>query len=166
MQTIDALICPRWTIRVEPSVVAEQGLALAIDAGSGGTFQVGPDNGFLHRIEMNIADMKASGANLSLGGLSVSSLSSAQSAIAPIDLAIDKVVRSRGDLGAIQNRLSFSIRATAVMLENSQAADSSIRDADVASEVSSFARAQILTQSGLAAFAQANIVSASALSLL
>ena len=142
------------------------GRALSIDSGTGGTFQVGPDNGFIHRMEANIADMQASGTNLSLGSLSVSSLSSAQGSISAIDLAIDKVTQARGDLGAIQNRLSFSIRATAGMLENNQATDASIRDADVASEVSSFARAQILTQAGLAAFAQANIASASALSLL
>ncbi len=142
------------------------GHTLVIDSGTGGTFQVGPDDGAVHRLEMNIEDMRASGAHLNLGSLSVSSLASARSAISSIDLAVDKVAQVRGDLGAMQNRLTFSVRATGVMLENDQATDGSIRDADIAEEVSAFARAQILTQSGLAAFAQANITSASVLSLL
>ena len=141
-------------------------LTLTIDSGTEGIFQVGPDNAPVHRVEMTITDMRASAANLGLGSVSLSTLSSAQSAITSIDLAIDRVSQARSGLGAVQNRLNFSQRATGVMLENNQATDASIRDADIAEEVSAFSRAQILSQTGLAMFAQANIVSASALSLL
>ena len=142
------------------------GLALEIDAGTGGTFQVGPDDGAVHRIETTIRDMRASGSVLNLGSASVSSASSSQSAISTIDIAIQEVVRTRGGLGAIQNRLGTNIRANAVMAENDQASDATIRDADVAREVSALARSQILSQSGLSVFAQANVQAAGVLSLL
>jgi flagellin len=89
-----------------------------------------------------------------------------QNAVGSIDNAILGVTKARGDLGAVQNRLSFSMRATGVMLENDKASDSSIRDADIAAEVSAFSRAQILQQSGLSVFAQVNIQPASALNLI
>lgn len=142
------------------------GTALVIDSGTGGTFQVGPDDGAVHRIEINIQDMRASGAVLNLGSSSVSSLSGAQSSIETIDLAIQTVAQQRGDLGAFQNRLAFNIRANENTIENIQASESSIRDADIASEVSSFTRAQILVQSGTSLLAQANVLPQNALSLL
>jgi flagellin len=76
------------------------------------------------------------------------------------------VTRVRGDLGALQNRLGFNIQATAVMLENDQNSEASIRDADIAEEVTAFTRGQVLTQSGIAVFAQANLAAARNLALL
>ena len=142
------------------------GTALVIDSGTGGTFQVGPDDGAVHRIEINIQDMRASGSVLNLSSSSVSSLSGAQASIETIDLAISTVAQQRGDLGAFQNRLAFNIRANENTIENIQASESSIRDADIASEVSSFTRAQILVQSGTSLLAQANVLPQNALSLL
>lgn len=142
------------------------GTAIEIEAGTGGTFQIGPNNGAVHRIEVNISDMRASGVVLNLGGSSTSTLSSAQSSITAIDLAITSVARQRGDLGAIQNRLAFNLRANENSIENIQASESSIRDADIADEVSAFTRAQILVQSGTALLAQANVLPQNALSLL
>lgn len=142
------------------------GLALVINSGTGGTFQVGPDDGAVHRIEINIADMRASGAVLNLGSTTTSSLSSARTAITSIDLAISSVSQQRGDLGAFQNRLAFNIRANENTVENIQASESGIRDADIGFEVSAFTRAQILVQSGTALLAQANVLPQNALSLL
>ncbi|HCR19378.1 MAG TPA: flagellin [Candidatus Latescibacteria bacterium] len=139
---------------------------LVINSGTGGTFQVGPRDGANHRIEINVADMRASSANLNLGSSSVSSLSSAQSAITSLDLAINRVANQRGDLGAFQNRLAFNVRVNETAVENIQASESFIRDADVASEISAFTRAQILVQSGTALLAQANVLPQNALSLL
>ncbi len=141
-------------------------LNLAINSGTGGTFQVGPKDGAVHRIEINIADMRASGAVLNLGSSTAATLSAAQTAITSIDLAINRVAQQRGDLGAFQNRLAFNIRANENTVENIQASESAIRDADIASEVSSFTRAQILVQSGTALLAQANVLPQNALSLL
>jgi flagellin len=142
------------------------GAVLEINAGTGGTFQVGPRDGHVHRIEINVGDMRASSANLNLGSTSLDTLSSAQSAISRIDLAITKVANQRGDLGAFQNRLSFNIRVNETAVENIQASESFIRDADVASEIAAFTRAQILVQSGTALLAQANVLPQNALSLL
>ena len=139
---------------------------LVINSGTGGTFQVGPRDGANHRIEINVGDMRASSANLNLGSSSVSSLSSAQSAITSLDLAINRVANQRGDLGAFQNRLAFNVRVNETAVENIQASESFIRDADVASEISAFTRAQILVQSGTALLAQANVLPQNALSLL
>jgi flagellin len=141
-------------------------LILQVDPGTGGTFQVGPDEGAVHRIEATIQDLRASGAVLNLSSASVSTIASSRSAISRIDQAIGQVVRSRGGLGALQNRFRSSIEANAVMAENDQATDGSIRDADVAAEVSMFARSQILQRSGLSMFAQANLSAAQTLALL
>jgi len=142
------------------------GLELVVNSGTGGTFQVGPRNGAVHRFEVNISDMRASGAVLNLDSSSTSTLASAQTSITTIDLAIESVAQQRGDLGAYQNRLSFNIRANENAIENIQASESSIRDADIGEEVSAFTRAQILVQSGTALLAQANVLPQNALSLL
>ena len=139
---------------------------LVINSGVGGTFQVGPRDGAVHRIEINVEDMSASGAVLNMGGNSIASMSSAQASITSVDLAITRVAQQRGDLGAFQNRLAFNIRANENASENIQASESSIRDADIAFEVSAFTRSQILVQAGTALLAQANVLPQNALSLL
>ncbi len=139
---------------------------LVVSQGAGGAFQVGPDDTAVHRLQLSISSMRTSDTTLNLSGLSISSRASAQGAIGSIDNSINQLSRTRGDLGAIQNRLSTNIKANGVMLENDQTSESTIRDADIAEEVTSFARGQILIQSGLAAFAQANITAATGLSLL
>lgn len=139
---------------------------LLISSGTGGSFQIGPNDTASDRIELTITDMRATGPNLSLSSVSVGSLSSSRSSIAAIDLAISTVSQQRGDLGAVQNRLGFTIRSLNNTVENVQASESSIRDADVAEEVSGFTRAQILVQSSTALLAQANALPQSALSLL
>ena len=139
---------------------------LVIESGTGGSFQIGPNNTNTDRIELSISDMRATGVNLNLSGVSVNSLTSARSAIAVLDQAIDVVSQQRGDLGAFQNRLGFTIRSLNNTVENVQASESSIRDADVAEEVSAFTRAQILVQASTALLAQANAIPQSALSLL
>jgi flagellin len=142
------------------------GALLVVNSGTGGTFQVGPDDGAVHRIEVNVNDMSATGAVLGMGGNSIASQSSAQASITSVDLAITRVAQQRGDLGAFQNRLAFNIRANENASENIQASESSIRDADIAYEVSAFTRSQILVQSGTALLAQANVLPQNALSLL
>lgn len=139
---------------------------LISSATTGGEFQVGANNTSMDRMGATIGDLRATGSLLNLGSSSISSQSAAQLAITAVDSAITAVTAQRGNLGAIQNRLSFNSRVNAQALENNQASDSAIRDADVAEEVSQFTRGQILSQSGLAIFAQANILSARAISLI
>ena len=139
---------------------------LVINSGIGGSFQVGPDNKTVDRIEFGMRDMRASGAELNLNVTSVSSILSARESIPYLDLAISTVASQRADIGAIQNRLAFTVASANNAIENIQASESSIRDSDVAAEISEFTRAQILTQAATAVLAQANAIPQSALSLL
>ena len=76
------------------------------------------------------------------------------------------IAQIRGDLGAQQNRLAYTIRKNNVAVENMTASESGTRDIDVAETVTDFTRNQILTQSGTALLAQANAVPQNFLSLL
>ena len=139
---------------------------IVINAGTGGSFQVGPDDGINNRIEVGIQDMRATGATLNLNTTSVATLDSSRSSITTIDQAISKVSNQRGDLGAFMNRLAFTISFTENEIENIQNSEASISDADVAAEVTAFTRAQILSQAATSMLAQANVVPQTALSLL
>ena len=142
------------------------GQTVIVTGGTGGSFQVGPDDGINNRIEVTIDDMRASGTRLNLNTTSVSSLDSARTSISGLDQAIDKVSRQHGDLGAFMNRLAFTISFTENSIENIQNSESSISDADVAAEISKFTRAQVLSQAATAMLAQANVIPQTALSLL
>jgi flagellin len=142
------------------------GKTLTILGGTGGSFQVGPDNGAFNQLEFNIGDMRASGPELNLTSTSVGTLQNARDSLPVLDLAIDRIARERGNIGAIQNRMAFTIASTQNAIQNIQASESSIRDADVAEEVSEFTRAQILTQAATAVLVQANAIPQTALSLL
>ena len=139
---------------------------IVVNDGTGGSFQVGPDDGINNRIEVSINDMRASGNILNLNTTSVGTLLSSRTSIAQIDQAINKVSGQRGDLGAWMNRLAFTISFTENEIENIQNSEASISDADIATEVSSLTRSQILSQAATAMLAQANTVPQTALQLL
>ncbi len=96
----------------------------------------------------------------------VDNTSNAGSAMSEIDAAIAAVVSSRGDFGALQNRLEVSIRSINMTSENLSAANSRIRDVDVAHETSRMTSFQILQQAGVSMLAQANQTTGLAMSLL
>ena len=139
---------------------------IVVPEATGGSFQVGPTDNAFNRIEVNVADMSATGTELNLTTAAVSTISSSRSAITAVDGAITAVAQQRGDLGAFQNRLAFAISYTENEIENIQASEASISDADIASEVTSFTRAQILSQAATAMLAQANVLPQNALALL
>jgi flagellin len=139
---------------------------IIVESGTGGSFQVGPKDRSFNRIELTIGDMGATGENLNLTGASVATISTSRTTITQIDQAILAVSQQRGDLGAFQNRLNFTIAYTENEIENIQASEASISDADIAAEVTSFTRAQILSQAATAMLAQANVLPQNALSLL
>jgi flagellin len=143
-----------------------EGKQIVIAQGTGGILQVGPNNEASNRIALNIGDMRASGPELNLTGLSVSNLESSRGAISRIDSAILAVTRQRGELGSIQNRLQFTMANQENAIENLQAAESAIRDADMAEEISNFTRSQILTQAATAMVTQANSLPQAAIQLL
>ena len=98
--------------------------------------------------------------------LTIDTPETANRAIGTIDEAIKKINKQRADLGAYQNRLEMSVVGINVAAENLQAAESRIRDVDMAKEMVDFTRHQILTQSGTAMLAQANQQTQSVMSLL
>jgi flagellin len=104
--------------------------------------------------------------DLGIAGLAVSTQASASAAIASIDAALATLSTSRANMGSIQNRLEQTINRLGVTAENLQAAESRIRDADMAEEMIRFTKHQILQQSGTAMLAQANQAPQSVLQLL
>jgi flagellin len=131
-------------------------------AASAITLQVGANGSQV--IAFTVATMTAS--DLGISGIAVSTAASATAAIASIDAAIRTVNSQRASMGAIQNRLQQTISRLDLTSENLQAAESRIRDADMASEMIDFTRNQILQQSGTAMLAQANQAPSSILKLL
>ncbi|HEY3367242.1 MAG TPA: flagellin [Symbiobacteriaceae bacterium] len=111
-----------------------------------------------------IGDMRASA--LGVNGLSVGTQSGASSAIGTIDTAISTVSTQRASLGALQNRLEHTITRLNSTSENLSAAESRIRDVDMAAEMANFTKFQILQQASTAMLAQANQSTQGILSLL
>jgi len=104
-------------------------------------------------------DLRVSAVTLSVASLAVQ-------AISTVDAALRSVNSLRSTLGAFQNRLEFTISTLAIQEENSAAAESAIRDADIARETISFTRNQILVSAGTSVLAQSNVVPQTALQLL
>ncbi len=115
---------------------------------------------------LRITTAGANTANLSVNKVQISSVKLAVASISTIDAALQSVSTTRSSYGAIQNRLEFTINTLAIQEENSAAAESAIRDADIARETIAFTRNQILVSAGTSVLAQANVVPQTALSLL
>lgn len=98
--------------------------------------------------------------------ISISSPETANVAIGSVDAALKAVSRQRADLGAYQNRFEMAADGVAIAAENLQAAESRIRDTDMASEMVEYTKNQVLTQAGTAMLAQANVQSQNVLALL
>ena len=143
------------------------GTELVITEGTGGLFQIGPSDAAFNRLEVSIPDLRASGTELNLSSASVDSLTTAQAAITSVDGAITTVAQERGNLGAVQNRVTFNLSATENRIEQVAAAESTISDADIATEVASLTRAQVLQQSATALLTQSqNLQATNVLRLL
>ena len=142
------------------------GKTIVVTGAAGGSFQVGANDGAEDRIGVNIADMRASGVFLNLSALSVGTQASAQTAITQLDQAIDKTAQVRGDLGATMNRLQHSMNFTNNSIENNTNSEATLRDADLAVEVTRLTRGQVLSQAATAMLAQANSNPQRALRLL
>jgi len=125
------------------------------------TFQVGV-NGTTIDVSRGNMDL----ATLEIDDLSVSTFDKAKAAISAVSKAIETVSKQRATFGAVQNRLEHTINNLGVNIENLSAAHSRIRDADMASEMTSFTKSQILVQAGTAMLAQANSVPQNVLRLL
>lgn len=131
---------------------AVQGFSVFVSSGTGGT--VGGSIG------------AADTTTLGIASLDISTATGAATAVSAVKTAVGTVGTVVGSVGAIQNRLQYAVGLAQSQVVNTKAAESRIRDANVAEESANLTRYQILTQSGIAALAQANQSSSSVLKLL
>jgi len=141
----------------------------ASNAGSS-DFQIGAENATNNRISVSLGNateesLGSTAGSSALTDIDLTTAASAQSALDYIDDAISDLATIQGDIGAYQNRLSFAAANLASTIENVQAAESTIRDVDMAAEMTDFTKNQILMQAGTAMLAQANMAPQQVLSL-
>jgi flagellin len=143
-------------------------LASSIASTSQVFIQIGIDSNANSRINLNEQiNLKAvTAAALSIDTLSVKTSTDALAALDGISEAISSVTATRGQVGAVQNRLMRSISNLSISVENLSAAESQIRDADIAEEVALLTRNQIMVQASTAMVGQANLIPQSVLQLL
>ena len=147
------------------SNVAGTTLTFQVSETSTGTAQIG-----ILLSGMSTTSLGVSSTQMSIGGVNAGSDATdqnrARTAIDAINSAIDLVSQLRGTFGAVQNRLEHTINNLAVSTENISAAESRIRDVDMAKEMMAYTKNNILVQSAQAMLAQANQVPQSVLQLL
>jgi flagellin len=131
--------------------------SLTIQVGAGTTANV-------DTISMNLSNMRS--ATLGISTIDIGSTGNVTTAIAAIDGAIDTVTSTRGTFGAVQNRLTSTITNLGVSIENISAAESRIRDVDVAYETAELTKNQIMQQAALSVLGQTNVQPQIALALL
>ena len=143
-------------------------LASTVTSANQVLIQVGIDSGVNSRINLNeqINLTAVTSSSLGIDTISVTGAAEALTTLDTINTAISKVTQARGQVGAVQNRLTRSVGNLSVSIENLQAAESSIRDADIAKEIADLTRNQILVQSATAMVGQANLIPQSILLLL
>jgi flagellin len=128
------------------------------------TMQVGFKSGTGNTLTMDLNQLTISA--LGISSVNVSTSTNAQSALSNIDSAISAVATARAEYGSLQNRFEATIANLEISSENLTAAESRIRDADIAYETSQFTKNQVLVQTGIAVLAQANTLPQQALALL
>ena len=143
-------------------------LASSVAATSHTLIQIGIDNSSNSRLDLNstLGLDAITSSTLGIAELSVTAAANALTALAQIETAIGSVTSARGKVGAVQNRLQRSVSALSISAENLQAAESAIRDADIAEEIAQLTRNQILVQTSTAMVGQSNLIPQSVLQLL
>lgn len=145
--------------------MADAGLSTARTiSGKGLSLQIGDTSDSFNQLDVSIADCHAD--SLGIANIDIGTQAGAKNALAAIEDAINYVSDVRGTLGATQNRLDHTMNNLSVMQENIQDAESTIRDTDVAEEMMSYTKNNILIQSAQAMLAQANQVPQGVLQLL
>ena len=132
--------------------------------GAGLTLQIGDTSADFNQMTVSVGDMHTDA--LGISDIDISTQAGAKAAVDKIKSAINSVSSTRGDLGAIQNRLEHTINNLSVTAENMTAAESRIRDVDMANEMMAYTKNNILVQSSQAMLAQANQLPQGVLQLL
>lgn len=126
-----------------------------VTAGSG-TFQIGSENALNNRITINSVDARVSALSSALSTADITNIANAQNAIDSVTTAIETVLSKKGELGAINNRLEYTVANLNNIIENVSSARSRVMDADFAVETANMTKAMILQQAGISVLAQAN----------
>ena len=162
---VDALI--KEIDRVAETTTFNERMLLNGSWKAGVDLQVGAEGTAGNRISVSIEAMDAAGISIdSLSSSGVASQTAAQNSISKIKAALTAISKQRSDLGAIQNRLEHTINNLDNVVENTTAAESAIRDTDMATEMVKYSNNQILAQAGQAMLAQSNQANQGVLSLL
>jgi flagellin len=142
-----------------PDTSANATSAATANQSAGLMFHIGPNMD--QRVQVFVGNMDAESLGLTTKEgnklVSASNMDVANRGIGVIDKAIDRVIKQRTDLGAYQNRFEKLYKGLYVAYENTQAAESRVRDTDMAQEMSDYVKNQILTQSNVSMLAQANL---------
>ena len=141
----------------------------AQDGDSTMQFQIGANMDQNARVYIGTMTAAALGLKGAQGGdeqITINSPEEANMTLGAVDAALTQVNKQRADLGAYQNRFEMAAKGVNIAAENTQAAESRIRDTDMASEMVEFTKNSILTQAGTAMLAQANNQSQTVLALL
>jgi flagellin len=146
------------------SVTEFNGQALTSGSSISFSIAIGFRSGAGNTLSLNLNDITTT--SLGLSSVNVSTSANATSALANIDNAISAIATARAEYGSIQNRFEATISNLQITSENLTAAESRIRDADIAYETSQFTKNQILVQTGISVLAQANTLPQQALALL
>ena len=143
-------------------------LASSVSSSDHVLIQIGLTNHSNSRMNLNtsvnLTEMTSTG--LEIHNLSLTSAEDALVALNQLDTAINTMTASRGKIGSVQNRLSTSVSSLSLAIENYTAAESQIRDADMAFEIAELTKNQILVQASTAMVSQANMIPQGVLSLL
>ena len=141
----------------------------ALEGDSTMQFQIGANMDQNARVYIGTMTASALGLKGAQGGdeqITIASPEEANMTLGAVDAALTQVNKQRADLGAYQNRFEMAAKGVNIAAENTQAAESRIRDTDMASEMVEFTKNSILTQAGTAMLAQANSQSQTVLALL
>ena len=152
------------TIGALPASAESGNITIQEAGGKGIIFQIGANGDEDQQVALVVGSMDVEG--LMIEDISVATQDNANAAIAALDEAINKVSGTRADLGALQNRLEHTVNNLGVTTENLTAAESRIRDVDMAKEMMQYTKNNILTQAAQAMLAQANMQPQGVLQLL
>ncbi len=153
---------------VATDLISAYGTAVTVTGTSASSdtmsFQIGANGSEEQSVDLTIGDMSSAG--IGVDSINLTTASGANSAIDVVDTAINNVSSTRADLGALQNRLEHTINNLGTTKENLTAAESRIRDVDMAAEMMTYTKNNILNQAAQAMLAQANQLPQGVLQLL
>jgi len=166
MDATDTVSGTAQVIATTEGTIISGDISFTTTAGSVSLFSSNAAGGITSALTAATGGGSITDTNERISTVDISNFAGAQSALAVIDAALTSIDTQRGDLGAVQNRMEFTIANLSTVVENVSAARSRILDADFAAETANLTRSQILQQAGTAMLSQANSLPQNVLSLL